>query len=261
MANIITLTTDWHNNDYYVGAIKASVLSRTPSSVFVDISHNIDLFSIQQAAFVIKAAYKRFPQGTIHIVGVDSEPVVDGGIVVAEYEGQYFIANNNGILGLVFDKSPERVVVIKIDSEFEGATFPELNIFAEIACYISKKGDILNLGEQVPDVLRFPELLPIIDSDTISGSVIYVDSYFNAITNISRQLFEEYVNNSKFEILFNSNYYKSNKVYNSYKEVKSGDIVCVFNSLDLLEIAIREGKASLLLNLDKKSIIKVKYNL
>ena len=39
MTKIVTLTTDWHNSDYYIGAVKASILSSEPDTTFVDISH------------------------------------------------------------------------------------------------------------------------------------------------------------------------------------------------------------------------------
>lgn len=261
MSNIITLTTDWKNSDYYTGVFKAAVLTRTPQAVFVDISHNISSFSIQQAGFILKSSYMNFPADTIHIVGVDSEPGKNENIVVAMYNDQYFICNNNGTLGLVFDEIPQKTVIIETGFAFDGSTFPELTIFADIVNYICKKGDISDLGESVGDIKRIPGFLPQIDINEINGEIIYIDSYYNAISNITKEIFKEYVGTSKFEIYLNSNLNKTDKIYNSYKEVNSGELVCVFNSLNLLEIAIREGKASLLLNLDRRAAIRIKYNL
>ena len=261
MAEYITLTTDWHSSDYYIGAIKASILSRIPSVSFVDISHNIESFSFQQAAFVLKNSYENFPNGTIHIIGVDSEPDKKGNIVIAVYKNQFFICNNNGCLGLIFDKKPEQAIIIDTGFAFEGSTFPELSIFTDLACYIIKSGKISELGEVVDDIKRFPEFGAQIEPNTINGEVIYVDSYSNLITNITKQMFEENVSDSKFEILLNSNSLKTDQVHLSYKEVDTGEIVCIFNSINLLEIAIREGKAAQLLNLNRKSQIRIKFNL
>jgi S-adenosylmethionine hydrolase len=260
VAGIVTLTTDWHNSDYYIGAVKALILSKVSDVIITDISHNITSFSIQQAAFILKSTYKNFPSGTVHIIGVDSEPKTGGNIVVANYKNQYFICNNNGTLGLVFENKPDLTIVIDIGSDYEGSTFPELTVFSEIASFICLGGNIRELGEIVDDVIRSPELLPQIDNNEITGSVIYIDSFSNVITNISIELFETFVKDRNFEILLNSNYHKTNKIYKSYKEVNRGDIVCLFNSLGLLEIAIREGKASLLLNLDRRSLIRIKYD-
>ena len=96
MAKIVTLTTDWNNSDYYIGAVKAAIISGCPDAVFVDISHNIEHFNWQQAAFVLGSVVDDFPAGTIHIIGVDSEPEGDMKVIVAKYKKQYFVCTDNG---------------------------------------------------------------------------------------------------------------------------------------------------------------------
>ncbi|NQY67037.1 MAG: SAM-dependent chlorinase/fluorinase, partial [Flavobacteriales bacterium] len=70
---IITLTTDLGLKDYYVSLIKAAILSQEPTSTIVDISHNVPKFDILQASFILKNSYAAFPEGTIHIVGIDAD--------------------------------------------------------------------------------------------------------------------------------------------------------------------------------------------
>jgi S-adenosylmethionine hydrolase len=259
LARIITFTTDWSNSDYYIGAVKAAILSKCSDVNFIDISHNIEHFSIYQAAFVLKSVYKNFPQATIHIIGVDSEPDKDGYILVAKYDSQYFISSNNACTGFIFEKEPEIAVLVNTGFAFEGASFIDLNIFSQIAAYIAKGGDITKLGESITEVKRKLSINCQIEPDFINGEVIYIDSYQNAITNISREIFDQYIGNQDFEILINTNRIKVSEIKMSYKEVESGEIVCIFNSLGLLEIAIREGKAAQLLNLGIRSEIRVKY--
>ncbi len=261
MAQIITFTTDWHNSDYYIGAIKAAIISKLPEVVFVDISHNIESFSISQAAFVLKSSYSGFPKGTIHIIGVDSEPDKDGKILIAKYKSQYFICNDNGCTGLIFEDKPETVIIIKPGFAFEGSYFTELNLFTDLAVYIGKKGDISELGTVVEDVKRNPGLIAQIEPDMINGEVIYIDSYGNAITNITREIYDDYVAGTRFEILLNTNRIKTSEIHSSYKQVDSGKLVCIFNSLGILEIAVREGNASQLLNLSRKSAVRIRYKL
>jgi len=43
---------------------------------------------------------------------------------------------------------------------------------------------------------------PVFDENIISGSVIYIDSYQNAITNINRKLFNEVGKGRKLKYLF-----------------------------------------------------------
>ncbi len=261
MSKIITLTTDWKNSDYYIGAIKARIISKFPDTKFVDITHNIDAFAISQAAFIVKSTYKEFPEGSIHIIAVDSEPDKNGKILVIQHQNQYFILNDNGSASLIFNNKPQKVILIETGFGFEGASFPEHSIFSQLALFILKKKDISDLGTLSNGYLKTPQLLPQLESNTINGEIIYIDSFGNAITNIHIDFFKENVAESQFEILLNSNFYKSNKIYNGYKQVEKGEIVCIFNSIGLLEIAIRQGNASQLLSLKRKSEIRVKYNL
>ena len=69
---VITLTTDWRNHDYYVGAVKGKIVSRDPSTTIVDISHQVTSFNVMQAAFVLRNCYAEFPEHTVHIMGVNS---------------------------------------------------------------------------------------------------------------------------------------------------------------------------------------------
>lgn len=259
MSRIITFTTDWNNSDYYVGAVKASIISRLPDCVFVDITHNIESFSIAQAAFILKSACKGFPEGTIHIIGVDSEPDKNGKILIAKYDSQYFICNDNGCTGLIFDEKPEIAVLTETGFAFEGCCFTELTVFSDIAVYLGKGKNISDLGDIVDDVKRIAGLNAQIEPELINGEVIYIDSYYNAITNITKEIFDEYVADKKFEILLNTNLLKTSEIHSSYKSVPRGELVCIFNSVGLLEIAIREGKASQLLNLGRKSAVRIRF--
>lgn len=261
MPGIITLITDWSNSDYYIGAVKAKVLSKFPDVNFIDISHNVSQYSVAQAAFIARNTYTEFPKGSIHLIAVDSEPDQNGKILVINHNEQYFVLNDNGMLSLIFKDEPQKVFEIETGFGFEGASFSTHSIFSEIVLFILKGGDLEQLGSITTEYKKIPELLPQLETDMINGEVIYIDSFGNAITNIESDFFKENVGESKFEILLNSNFYKTNNVHNSYKQVDKGEIVCIFNSLGLLEVAIREGNASQLLSLKRKSEIRVKFNL
>ena len=258
MTKIVTLTTDWGNSDYYIGAVKASILSLEPDTTFVDISHNIEYFNWQQAGFVLGSVVDDFPEGTIHIIGVDSEPEDDMKIIVAKYKKQYFICTDNGTLGIIFKDEPEVAIAIDTaDLGSEDRVFMEKNVFAEIAKVILRGKNIRQLGTEIEDVTRYTDYAPQITPRGILGNIIYIDSYGNAISNISREVFENTIGDNKFEILLNTHSYKVTEIYNSYKEVDMAEIVCLFNSLGLLEIAIRGASAKNLLGLRQDLQIRI----
>ena len=102
--SIITLTTDFGTKDHFVAKIKAAIISDSPETNIVDISHKISPFNIMEAAYVIENSYKHFPEKTIHIIGVDSEKNPENKHLVVKLNQQYFICADNGIMSIVCNK-------------------------------------------------------------------------------------------------------------------------------------------------------------
>ena len=72
------------------------------------------------------------------------------------------------------------------------------------------------------------------------GEVIYIDRFGNIVTNIDKDLFSTKKAGRNFIIhLPRGN--EINKVENTYNDVKESEIVAVFNSSHLLEIAINRA--------------------
>jgi len=254
--SIITLITDWHNNDHYLSALKGKLMGQLPDIRIVDITHQIPAFGYIRASFVLRNCYKSFPKGTIHIVGVNSEASPQSPHVVVFHEGQYFIGADNGLFGLLFNMEPE--IAIRIDHDTE-TTFPEYDIFAEIAILLVQGKKLEELGPKHDKLYLPAPMLATIDNLSINGSVIYIDSYSNAITNITRNIFEKTAKGRRYEILVQSNYYKITCINKFYHETPKGDLLALFNSAGLLEIAINNGNAAELLNLNMGAIIRIKF--
>lgn len=259
MRKLVSIISDWKNSDYYLGSLKAAVISQVSNLEFVDISHSIDAFNHIQAAFILRSVYKKFPDGTIHILAVNTELGKNERFIVAVYHNQYFIANDNGSLGLIFDNKPELAVVPDTGIDFPGSTFPELSIFSNIIPYIVNGGDIKELGDVCDDVNRKSSLLPQIEPGEINANVIYIDSYENAICNFTKEMFAEHIGDKDFEISLENSNTKIRKISPSYKNVETGNILCLFNSLGLLEIAVREGRAASLFNISSRSQIRIRF--
>jgi S-adenosyl-L-methionine hydrolase (adenosine-forming) len=254
---IVTLTTDWIQDDYYSGAIKGKLVASCPDINIIDISHKIPAFNSTKAAFVLKNSFHHFPEGTIHMILVNSEPDESESVLAVKYEGHYFIGNDNGIFGLLFKDKPE--TIIDLTSAGGQTSFASLEVFINAACYIVKNGDIGGLGPEKDNYKRSIPRRATIEQDVISGSVIYIDSYQNAITNITMELYERIGKGRPFEIALQSNHYKLYKINKTYNETSTGELLVLFNSLDLLEVAINKGNAAELLNLNTDSTVRIRF--
>lgn len=274
--SIITLTTDFGIKDHFVGAVKGTIYSELPDARIVDISHKISPFNITETAYILKNAYKSFPNGSIHIIGVDSELNEENNHIALFLDNHYFICPNNGVISLLASEiKPEKIVEINIHDRIE-TSFPVLDVFVKVACHIARGGKLEVIGKIIPDFVRMVELQPTISSDnnTINGNIIYVDNYGNSISNISKKIFQEVGKGRDFEV--NANRYVFKNIVSKYSDIvdfsvpkeqrqKDGTRLAIFNTANYLEIAMYRsnldtvGGASSLLGLSYRDIITVKF--
>ena len=90
---LITLTSDLGIKDNYVALVKASILSTIESVTIIDISHDVEKFNLTHTAYVFGNAYKFFPAGTIHLVGVKSQETAKR-LLYIEIDNQKIICLN-----------------------------------------------------------------------------------------------------------------------------------------------------------------------
>ncbi len=256
---VITLTSDWKNGDYYIGALKGKILAACPAATIVDISHSIQPFSISQAAFVVRNCYRNYPEGTIHIIAVNTEQSGNKPHVVVKSDNQYFISRDNGIFGLLFVDEPLEAIAYPLKSE-NNTSFSALTVFSHLASGLINGRSMNELGEKHDSLFRQVPMLPTIDESVINGSIVYIDSYSNAITNITEDVFKRVGKGRKFDIFIQSNHYKIDRLNTKYADSSVGELLALFNSAGLLEVAINNGNAAELLNLAVGSAVRVKFN-
>ncbi|HAM97690.1 MAG TPA: hypothetical protein DCQ26_03695 [Marinilabiliales bacterium] len=255
----ITLTTDWGNDDFYIGAVKGLLYSKCQGVQVVDITHKIENYKYTQAAFVLKNTFAHFPKGTIHLIGINSDLNNQQPPICILAQGHYFIGAANGIFNTLFSSNPEKVIVLNETPTLKNSSFPELTLFAEAAAHIINGGQLSEIGTELKGKYRLVEYMPAYEDDSITGSVIYIDSYQNIITNISKELFHQIGKNRKFTITVKKETYSVQRLSHNYSEVESGDLLALFNSLDLLEMAIRNGKMAELIDVKLNSPVTVKF--
>ena len=256
--SIITLTTDWRNDDFYVGAIKGLIYSQCPNANIVDITHKIENYKSAHAAFILRGTFPHFPVGTIHLICTNSEVAEKHIPLCITYKGQYFIGCDMSAMKVMFLEQPEKVVVLS-PQKFANSTFPELTILAQAACMLANGASPDDIGIDTTDEYSILKLSPSCTSDSISGNVIYIDSYKNIITDISRDQFDSVCNGRRYEIVVKNETYKITQISKTYSEVRTGELLALFNSLGLLEIAMRNAFLATLANIECNNPVLVKF--
>lgn len=254
---IITLTSDCGPKDHYTGAVKGAILRLLPDAQIIDISHNIPAFDLNQAAFIIRNFYPNFPEGTIHIIAINTDAAVDTPHTLVFHHGHYFIGADNGMFSLLFDDPPEKIIELDVIQDSDYFTFSTRDVFVKVACHIASGQPIEKLGFPKENILKKMAFQPVVQDDLLKGKVIYIDNYENVFVNITEKLFKSAVNNRKFAITFRSLNYRITEISKSYKDVSYGEMLALFSTSGYIEIAIREGKASSLLGLKMDQLVTV----
>lgn len=256
---IITLTTDLGSKDFYQAALKGSILSILPTANIVDITHEVPSFNISYAAFVLKNAYPYFPKNTVHLIGIDSVFNEKTKYLALRYKDHYFVGADNGIFSLLFDEKPDELVEINIMQDLKYLHFPLVDIFVKAAIHLAKGGKLKEIGVSTGDIEQRMLLHPVIERDIIRGSVIYIDTFCNVITNITKDLFTKIQRNRDFTLYFRKSETITQLSWH-YNEVPEGEKLCLFGISNHLEIAINKGKASGLLGLHLSDIVRVEFH-
>lgn len=273
---IITLTTDFGEKDHFAGAVKGAIYSELSDVNIVDISHSVSPFNIPEAAYIIQNAYSSFPEGSIHIIGIDSEINEENKHIAIKLNGHYFICANNGIMSMICSEiSPEQIVEINIHNRLD-SNFAVLDVFIKVACHIARGGALGVIGKSIETIKPIKNLVPYVNDEKnqIIGNIIYIDNYGNVITNIRQSFFENIQKGRAFEI--SARNYKFKKIYSKYSDIVNFEIpedkrndegrgLVVFNSSGHLEIAIYKsnsgtvGSASTLMGLNLRDTVTVNF--
>lgn len=254
---IVTLLTDSGESDHYVAAVKARILSVNPGIRIVDITHNIASCDVGHAAFVLRAVFREFPKGTVHLVGVDTAGGRGDAYIAAQIEDHFFVTADNGLLGLITEKSHQYLAQLNAVSPVV-STFPERDIFAPAAAKLASGVSLTDLGKPLPGFKRMIDRQVKATKKQITGQVIRVDSAGNLITNIPKEAFDVLSKDRAYTIQFGGE--KFRRIHTQYYQAEQGECFILFNSLGLLEIGIYRGNASELLGLSYDSTVNINFD-
>jgi S-adenosyl-L-methionine hydrolase (adenosine-forming) len=256
---VITLTTDFGMDDWFVGTIKGVILRLAPEARIVDLTHEIPAGSLRAGAFALMAGYSFFAKGTIHVAVVD--PGVGSGrrAIAVQTARYYFIGPDNGVLS--FALRHEKIVAVRElanDALFlkpVSRTFHGRDLFAPVAARLARGLAFAKLGPPVQDPVRlpWPELRS--DRNGIAGEVVHVDRFGNLITNIDAEMVRSLPWATPAVVVKGR---RLCAVAECYAAVPAGDAVAVVGSSGLLEIAVHRGSAATQLGLTVGSPIKLR---
>lgn len=250
--SIITLTTDLGIVDHYVASLKGAILKASPSAAVVDITHLNKPFDIREAAYHIRGVLGDFPADTIHVVGVNCEPIIDKMVPerskypsILRFRNQYIIATNNGVFDLILNGESHDGfwTITDFPANPEKTLDVTKSIFVKAACQLANGEKIDSIATPATNLVKSIMQQPIIKNNyEVVGAVLYIDYYGNVITNITQEHFDLYGKNTPFELtITHHSKHKINKLSTSYYDMIEGESGAFINSMGYLEIAVKNG--------------------
>lgn len=245
---VVAFFSDFGLKDHYAGVVKGRILKELEKAFeiitnvqFIDLTHEIPPQDIRKGALLLKFSYKYFPSGTIFLGIVDPGVGTERRAIIIQTQKYLFVGPDNGLFTFILkEESTIKVFEIERDKVLRppySSTFHGRDLFAPVVAKLLLKEDVKNFAKEIGKeslvYLDFPE--PLKTKGGYRLSLWYVDHFGNLITNFSKEMaikpFEVWVNGKKVRLV------------NTYAEGEEGEIISLFGSEGLLEIALKNGSA------------------
>jgi S-adenosylmethionine hydrolase len=252
---IITLTTDYGTDDHLVGTLKGVILKINPDVTIVDITHNVTAFDLLDGALAIGSAYSYFPPKTIHVVVVDPGVGTERRPLLVSAQNQYFVAPDNGVLSVIYEREKESLVVRHANVEHYylhpvSKTFHGRDIFASVASWLSKGWQTPSMGDEISDYKKFSIPRPKEADGAIKGAVLRTDAFGNLITNFrAEDLPESAVNDGAIKLQVGA--HEITRLVDTFAQGNNGEPIAYVGSSGYLEIGVNKANAARTLGLGR----------
>lgn len=250
--SVITLISDWNLQDPYVAMFKGRLMQKMPDVQLLDITHQVEVLNINQAAFLLKGAYQSFPEGTVHIDMVGMTDSFDEDPIMMKWNNHYFVGLNNGTFSLMFFDHLTEIEIRKYKGNEE--RFFDKVIALSAACVENDWEACTEPFAEYQSKRPF-EASYFAFRNHISGMVVYIDSQSNIVTNIPVSMFKEALKGGSFRARI------GNVEVTKYHEKYVRDVEPFFipNSLGMMEVATYGGRVALLARWQRDASVEIDF--
>ncbi len=245
---IITLTTDFGLADHYAGTMKGVILGICPQAEIVDLSHEVGAFEIIEGAFLVTQAYRYFPRGTVHVVVIDPGVGTSRRPILVEAAGQRFVAPDNGVLSMIFEREKHKVRWVTAQKYFlksVSRTFHGRDIFSPVGAHLARGVTPAKMGKLITDYMRLHFERPVRTARCgWTGTILKIDRFGNLITNFPAADFPD-LDQRPFEM--SAGLQTVNRLARNYAEYGPGELFVIAGSSGYLEVSSSQASAAKIL--------------
>ncbi|MFM6983544.1 MAG: SAM-dependent chlorinase/fluorinase [Chitinophagaceae bacterium] len=241
----VYLISDFQNGSYKIGLLKSAWMRLNPSVNIIDISNDIRLNNIIEAAFISDQLQldKSKKEIVLIKVGYTRESVV------YQRENTLYIMPNNGLIGMLpggVDSSKAYLCMAEDENKV-------LNLFLN-----DRINELTPAGDRLE--IRYQRQANI-QSDIATAECIYTDHVGNCFFNIRKEQFEQFISSRNFLIrIQHIPGVEFKRINQSILEADQSEAIVRFSKSGYLKLQIRQGNAKQLFRIkeDTKIIIELK---
>ena len=261
-APIVTFTSDFGLEDWFVGVVHGVIHEIAPGTPVADLVHTITPGHVSHGAFVLEAAAPDFPAGSVHLAVVDPGVGTDRRALAVGARGQYFVGPDNGLLEWALAAEGAEVHSLTETRWFRrpvSRTFHGRDVFAPAAAHLASGVPLTAFGPRVGDAVRLPHHVPLRTEDGLTGHVVFIDRFGNALTDLTeaslQAAFGDSFDEASLEVQVQERLVI--ELTRSYKNAPVGTLVTILGSSERLEIAQVGGDAAVRMGLGEGDVVKV----
>lgn len=268
MALPVSFLSDFGHDDEFVGVVHGVIAKLSPGSRVIDIGHRFPRGNVKAAALALSRAIQYLPEGVCLAV-VDPGVGTNRKALAAETSWGTFVGPDNGLLSpaVAMVGGASRVVSIENPETMipsPGETFHGRDVFGPAAALLAAGDAALeDLGPLLDDEELVPLLLPLVETkdSTVAGEAWWVDHFGNVQTNIAPDDLDGIglTTGDTVTVKIGSTIHSVPWV-GSYGEVGEGEALLHVDSVGLIALAVRDGRADDELNLAEGVAITLAAN-
>ena len=256
----IALITDFGLKDNFVGVMKGVIISMNFGVRIVDITHNVEIANVQEAAFLLLKSYCYFPHRTIFVAVVDPEVGSKRKAIGIETKHYFFIGPDNGVLSpAVRHDGIKRIVHLNNEKLFlwnRPSTFHGRDIFASCAGHLSKSKNINTLGSSLKTLQALDFPVPRLKKNVLEGQIIYIDRFGNLVTNITKKELDDFLSGK--QLMAHIGDKKIRRIKKFYADNKDdNEAFFIEGGFSLLEVSLNKRSAQDYFKIKAKAKIAV----
>ncbi len=265
MPPIVALLTDFGSADSYAGETRGAVLCACPDANVVDLTHDIPAHDVAEGAWVLGAAWRTFPAGTVFVAVVDPGVGTPRRALAVDAGGYRFVGPDNGILSHVLRAHPDAAVHEITNAGLMrhrvSSTFHARDVFAPVAGYLARGNPLADVGPAADDPVRLDWPRPVsLSPHEWELQVVRCDRFGNLITNLSREQLDEVLSffagdPSELVVVAGEAVLP---LTHAYADVSAGEACALVGGSGHLELAVNGGRAHDVLALGPGDVLRIR---